>query len=58
MMTAQELLARLREADDADVTAALDGGQATLPLSEPHDLIDFFNRMLDVLSEVEEPNGD
>ena len=39
----------LREATEEDVQVALAGAYITPPLSEPAELLEFFNRMLDVL---------
>jgi hypothetical protein len=49
----QRLIARLRAADDLDVFAALAGAPVAVPLASADELVEFFNRMLDVL--LEEP---
>jgi hypothetical protein len=40
----------LRAATEDDVAAALDGAYVETPLSHSADLLEFFNRMLDVLT--------
>lgn len=49
-MTAEQLLEALRAATEDDVEAALDEASVSVPLTHPVDLLEFFNRMLDVLA--------
>lgn len=51
-MTAEEFVRRLREADVAEVDLALSGSKVKLPLTEPHEALEFFHCMLDVLTGV------
>lgn len=41
---------QLRDATEDDVASALSQSYVTVPLSEPADLLEFFNRMLDVIA--------
>jgi len=43
------ILAGMRAAQEKHVEAALEGAYVTPPLSTPAELLEFFNRMLDVL---------
>ncbi|RYD60456.1 MAG: hypothetical protein EOP84_36965 [Verrucomicrobiaceae bacterium] len=49
-MDSDELLRRFRAATENEVATALDGGYVSLPLNTPHDALEFFNCMLDVLT--------
>lgn len=40
----------LRDATEDDVALALDRAYVTTPLSDPAELLEFFNRMVDVLT--------
>jgi hypothetical protein len=44
------LLAKLREADELTVFQALEGANVSRPLTGTDDLIEFFNRMVDVIA--------
>ncbi|RIV79595.1 hypothetical protein [Pelagerythrobacter aerophilus] len=46
----KDVLAALRAADEDDVRKALEGAYVSAPLSEPAELLEFFNRMVDVLA--------
>lgn len=48
------LLSRLRAADEDDIREAFKGAYIKPPLTKPEELLEFWNRMLDVLTgEVE-----
>ena len=49
-MDSNELLRRLRAATEDEVTTALEGAFVSSPLSSPHDALEFFNCMIDVLT--------
>lgn len=46
---AGDLLNHLRNATEMDVQLALDRAYITAPLNDPDELLEFFNRMIDVL---------
>lgn len=45
-----KLLAALRDGNEHTVVEALDRSAVTAPISEPVELLEFFNTMLDVLT--------
>lgn len=47
----------LDNATEDDVAHALDGASVTPPLTDPTDLLEFFNRMVDVLTGRDAPEG-
>jgi hypothetical protein len=51
-MTTDELITLLRSATEDDVTKALDNAHIETPLTEPADLLEFYNRVVDVLLEA------
>lgn len=51
-MTENKLSALLRSATEDDVIKALEGAPAQPPLSAPSDLLEFYHRMLDVMTDA------
>jgi len=49
-MTPAQIIAQLRAATEDDVALALDRAFISLPLSDPAELLELFNRLLDVLT--------
>lgn len=48
---AEVTIEHLRQASEDDVNRALDGAYVIGPLSKAADLLEFYNRMLDVMQE-------
>lgn len=48
-MTADELISLLRSASEDDVIKALNDASFAPPLSDPTELLEFYNRVVDVL---------
>jgi hypothetical protein len=57
-MTVEEFVRHLREAGADEVNLALSGAKAKLPLTAPHEALEFFNCMLDVLTDVRAAEDD
>lgn len=51
------MIERLRMATEDDVEAALDSAYVSLPLTDTAQALEFFNRMLDVLTGDDEASG-
>lgn len=49
-MDSDELVRPLRAATENEVVTALEGAKISLPLTTPYEALEFFNRMVDVLS--------
>ena len=49
MLNEEDMITTLRTADEHTVAEALESAYITTPISEPTELLEFFNRMLDVL---------
>jgi len=51
-MTTEEFTRRLRAASEHEVTQALNGAKVALPLTTEYEALEFFNCMLDVMTNV------
>lgn len=51
-MTSDQLISLLRSATEDDVIKALDGAGVQLPVSSPTDLLELYNRVIDVLTDA------
>lgn len=51
-MTREDFLKRLRAASENEVESALRGAKVNLPLSTSYEALEFFNCMLDVLTDA------
>lgn len=51
-MTSDELITVLRSATEDEIAKALDQSVVEVPLSEPIDLLEFYNCMIDVMLRV------
>ncbi|MBB4859413.1 hypothetical protein HNO88_002742 [Novosphingobium chloroacetimidivorans] len=57
-MTTDEFMRHLRDAGANEVELALSGSKVMLPITEPHEALEFFNCMLDVLTGVKAAEDD
>lgn len=51
-MNAEEFIRKLRDVSEEEVTEALAGSKVSLPLTTNYEALEFFNCMLDVLTDV------
>jgi hypothetical protein len=51
-MNREDFIKRLRDATENEVETALQGSKITLPITTGYEALEFFNCMIDVLTEV------